>query len=459
MTDRVEFPDGFVWGAATAAFQIEGAASEDGRTPSIWDTFCRQPGRVLAGDTGDVACDHYHRIEEDLDLIASLGLPSYRFSVSWPRVIPSADGPVNAVGLDFYQRLVDGLLDRGITPLVTLYHWDLPQALQDAGGWLSRDTVDRFMDYVLVVGKALGDRVETFTTLNEPWCSAFLGYGSGVHAPGIADSPSALTAAHHLNLAHGRATSALRAILPSSAQIGITLNPQQVEAADPASEGDLAAARQVDAVANRIFFDPLFNGQYPDELFEDTAHISDWAFVRDGDLAEISAPIDWLGVNYYQPTYVRATSTTSGSTSLWPGVNGAAPVPAPEPHTPMGWTIEPAGLTRLLGRIHRDYPGVPLLVTENGTSGRDTVGADGRVHDQERIDYLRTHLAAVHAAISAGVDVRGYYVWSLLDNFEWAWGYSERFGIIHVDYQTQRRTPKDSALWFRDVISNNAVDV
>ena len=472
MTTRLVFPPDFVWGTATAAYQIEGAALEDGRRPSIWDTFCRVPGAVSNGDTGDIACDHYHRLEDDLDLMAGLRLPAYRFSVSWPRVLPDPVGKVNEVGLDFYQRLVDGLLRRGITPLLTLYHWDLPQLLQDDGGWLSRQTVDRFVEYAEVVGRALGDRVRAITTLNEPFCAAFLGHGSGVHAPGIRDNGSALAAAHHLNLAHGRAVTALRAGSPTDLTLSVTLNLAQVEAASD-SDADRAAARHVDAIANRIFLEPILRGSYPDQLIEDTRHITDWGFVHDGDVAEISAPIDILGINYYHATTVAAgpanvAGTTAGlspggspsqtAPSPWPGTDRAHSVPRPGPYTEMGWSIDPEGLTRLLVGLHHDYPGTPLVITENGRASTDAVAGDGQIHDRDRIDYLRQHLTAARAAIEEGVDLRGYYLWSFMDNFEWAWGYSKRFGIVHVDYATLERTPKDSALWYRDVITHNAIE-
>jgi beta-glucosidase len=456
MTTRLNFPTGFVWGTATAAYQIEGAAAEDDRSPSVWDTFCRVPGKVANADNGDVACDHYHRLESDLDLMATLGVPSYRFSVSWSRVVPNAGEKVNQVGLDFYQRAVDGLLERGITPLLTLYHWDLPQVLQDVGGWVNRETVDRFVDFAEVVGRALGDRVPTVTTLNEPFCAAFLGYGSGVHAPGVRDNAAALAAAHHLNLAHGRAVSALRAVLPSESQVSVTLNLHQVEPATE-SEEDRVACRHVDAIANLVFLEPMLRGRYPEQLLADTRHITDWAFVRDGDLAEISAPIDLLGVNYYSPALIAAP-TPDNQGDLWPGTDLASSVRGPGPYTDMGWPIEAEALTRLLIRVHTDYPELPLVVTENGCAYPDVVSPDGQVHDPDRVAYLRSHLVAVVNALAAGADVRGYYVWSLLDNFEWAWGYSKRFGIIFVDYETQERVPKDSSHWFSTVIARNAVD-
>jgi beta-glucosidase len=469
-TRALRFPDGFVWGTATAAYQIEGAARADGRLPSIWDVFCQTPGKVADGDTGDEACDHYHRMAADLDLMRELGLPAYRFSVSWPRVIPGGCGPVNPAGLDFYRRLVDGLLERGITPQLTLYHWDLPQALQNAGGWTHRDTADRFADFAVAVGRALGDRVPGITTLNEPFCSAFLGYAAGVHAPGLTDPGAALAAAHHLNLAHGKAVTALRSL--TDARLSVTLNLHQVY---PASTGaaDVAAAGHVDRIGNRIFLDPIFRGSYPPELLEETRHLSDWDFVFDGDLEQISAPIDSLGVNFYHPATVAAATSelrervtgrwqndpdrTGTGPTQWPGTDLAFAIPMEPPHTGMGWPIRPDSFTDLLLRVHRDLPGVPLYITENGAAFDDEVGADGAVHDGARIDYLRAHLGSVHAAIQAGVDVRGYFLWSLLDNFEWAHGYRKRFGIVRVDYPTQRRTVKDSARWYAEVIARNAV--
>jgi beta-glucosidase len=469
----LRFPEGFVWGTATAAYQIEGAAEEDGRRPSIWDTFAREPGNVRNGDTGDVACDHYHRLDEDLDLIAQLRIPAYRFSVSWPRVVPDGTGKANQIGLDFYQRLVDGLLTRGITPLVTLYHWDLPQALQDSGGWVTRSTADHFAEYASLVGETLGDRVGGFTTLNEPFCSAFLGYGTGEHAPGIRDNAAALTAAHHLNLAHGRAVSALRSVIPSDRTVSVTLNLMQVGAASDTA-ADVGAQRHVDQISNQIWLEPMLRGRYPSDLIADTQHITDWAFVGDDDLNEIAEPIDVLGVNYYSPSRVAAPpaggfpridgrilngqASTSGTMLPWPGTDLAGSAPQPGPYTAMGWPIDASAMTRLLLRLRADYPEIPMVVTENGCAYNDVVTADGSVQDTERITYLRDHLAAIHAAIEAGADVRGYYVWSLLDNFEWAWGYSKRFGIVHVDYQTLERVPKDSALWFRDVVTSNSVD-
>ena len=445
-----QFPEGFTWGAATASYQIEGAINEDGRLPSIWDTFSHTPGTIDNDDNGDIACDHYHRWEDDLDLIASLGLKAYRFSVAWPRVMP--DGrTVNQLGVDFYKRLVDGMHARGITPFMTIYHWDLPEALEAAGGWRNRDVADRFADFALVLGEELGDQVSTITTLNEPWCSAYLGHASGEHAPGLRDNGLAYPVAHHLNLAHGRAISALRSVVPAETHLSVTLNLQQVEPASASAE-DIRAARHIDAISNRIFLDPVFRGTYPDDLIEGTSHLTDWSFVHDGDLAEINQPIDFLGVNYYNPARISATAGRP-----WPGTDRAFGAEIPGPATIMDWPIVPSGLSDLLIRLQKEY-GVPMMVTENGCAAPDPVGDDGVVHDADRIDYLDKHLGAVADAIDAGADVQGYFLWTLLDNFEWAWGYDKRFGMVHVDYDSQRRTPKDSALWYREVIERNGLE-
>ncbi|WP_035845083.1 GH1 family beta-glucosidase [Kitasatospora azatica] len=472
-TAQLRFPTGFHWGAATAAYQIEGAVREDGRTPSIWDTFSHTPGKVHAGDTGDVATDHYHRYPEDIALMAELGLTAYRFSISWSRVQPTGRGPAVERGLDFYRRLTDQLLEAGIQPFATLYHWDLPQELEDRGGWPERDTAERFGEYAALAAEALGDRVAVWTTLNEPWCSAFLGYGSGVHAPGRTNPRDALRAAHHLNLGHGRAVAALRAALPDSAQLAISLNLHQVRAlsAEPA---DREAARRVDAVGNRIFTGPLLHGGYPDDLRRDTAHLVDWAeLVRPGDEQAIGAPIDVLGINYYTPTLVSAPQHEAGLSpteaarhdahgasehSPWPGSESVLFHLPPGGTTEMGWAIDPSGLYDLLTEAGRANPGLALMVTENGAAFPDVLTAEGAVHDPERIAYLHSHLAAVHRAVADGADVRGYFLWSLLDNFEWAHGYAKRFGAVYVDYATQRRIPKSSAHWYARTARHNAID-
>ena len=457
------FPPGFVWGVATAAYQIEGAAGIDGRGPSIWDTFSHTPGRVTGGDTGDVACDHYHRWPEDLDLIGWLGCAAYRFSVSWPRVQPDGSGRPEPRGLAFYDRLVDGLLERGIAPWATLYHWDLPQQLEDDGGWTTRDTAFRFADYAAIVHEHLGDRLASVTTLNEPWCSAFLGYAGGQHAPGRQDDLAAVTATHHLMLGHGLAMTAMRA-QGGTAALGITLNVYPVDAASDRPE-DRDAQRRIDGLANRIFLDPLLRGSYPDDVRHDLAAVTDFGFVQPGDLEVISRPIDFLGENYYSPHTVAAPPDPAavgsddghgpaGATqrSPWPGARDVVFTRTGRPVTEMGWEIEPHGLERVLRRLTEDYDCPPLYVTENGAAYPDQVVA-GEVDDPERTDYVAGHVAAISRAVQDGADVRGYFLWSLLDNFEWGWGYSRRFGIVHVDFETQVRTPKRSAHWYRDFIA------
>ena len=459
-------PENFIVGSAAASYQIEGAAREGGRGPSIWDTFSHTPGRVWNGDTGDVACDHYHRLEEDLDLMAGLDLQAYRFSIAWPRIQPTGRGEPNLAGLDFYDRLVDGLLERGIRPVATLYHWDLPQALEDTGGWPARDTATAFAEYAAIMGRRLGDRVATWTTLNEPWCSAYLGYASGAHAPGRTAAAAALAAVHHLNLAHGLALQALRSEVTGDPDYSVTLNFHVLRGEDD-------AVRQIDGLANRVFLQPMLEGGYPADVIADTAGVTDWSFVRDGDAEAIRQPIDVLGVNYYSTTRVRVWDGQSErqmadghkgvGVSPWPGADRVEFPPQPGPYTEMGWNIEPAGLTELLLRLHREYPDLPLMVTENGAAFADEVVADASrpsgwaVHDEKRLAYIRDHVGAVLDAVDAGADVRGYLVWSLLDNFEWGYGYSKRFGIVRVDYETLERIPKDSALWFAELARTRRV--
>ncbi|PVG83985.1 beta-glucosidase [Nocardioides gansuensis] len=455
-----DFPAGFTWGASTAAYQIEGAVAEDGRGPSIWDTFSHSPGRTARGESGDVAADHYHRWEEDLDHLAALGVDAYRFSIAWPRTQPSGRGELNGAGLDFYSRLVDGMLERGIRPFATLYHWDLPQPLEDAGGWPERDTALRFEEYAEGLLRRLGDRVHTWITLNEPWCTAFLGYASGVHAPGRTEPAAALAAVHHLNLAHGLAGRVVRAEAPA-AQLSVALNFHVLRPASE-SEADLDAVRRIEALANRSFLGPMLEGAYPADLLEGTAGVTDWHFVRDGDVETAAVPLDALGVNYYATSTVRAWDGESPRSlddghrtaghSPWVGVDDVEFLPQPGPHTAMGWNIDPDGLTDLLTSLHHAYPGLPLVVTENGAAFHDEVAPDGAVHDTDRVHYLAGHVAALQAAIKDGADVRGYFVWSLLDNFEWAWGYDRRFGIIRIDYDTLQRTWKDSAHWYRSLV-------
>ncbi|QDP97865.1 beta-glucosidase [Microlunatus elymi] len=460
-SSQLDFGTDFLFGSATAAYQVEGAADEDGRGRSIWDTFSHTPGKVLNGDTGDVAVDHYHRLEADLDLMQRLGLGAYRFSISWPRIQPTGSGPANQAGLDFYSRLVDGLLARDILPVATLYHWDLPQTLEDEGGWPVRATAERFAAYADIVGRALGDRVAVWTTLNEPWCAAYLGYAAGVHAPGRTEPAAALRAVHHLNLAHGLGIEALRGVVSNDPRYSVTHNLHVIRPEGPTGP---EAVRRLDALGNRAFTGPMLRGAYPDDLIADTATITDWPFVADDDLAVIHQPIDVLGINYYSTSRVRlwdgagakqrADSHPAGGASPWPGTDDIEFLPQPGPYTEMGWNIEPEGLYDLLLSVHDQFPGQQLMITENGAAFADQVTmVDGRprVQDRDRIDYLQRHLAAVHRAIEDGVDVRGYFVWSLLDNFEWSFGYSKRFGIVRVDYDTLERIEKDSARWYAEL--------
>ena len=467
------FPEGFVWGSATAAYQIEGSVDVDGRTPSIWDVFSHTPGRTVDGDTGDVADDHYRRMPADVALMAELGLRSYRFSIAWPRVTPHVDadalGPVNEAGIGFYDRLVDELLGAGISPAATLYHWDLPQTLEVAGGWTNRATAARFAEYAGVVAERLGDRLAMLITLNEPWCSAYLGYAAGVHAPGRTDPAAALAAVHHLNLGHGLGARAVRAARPEL-PVALTLNLAAVRAASD-SEEDRDAARRIDGLQNRVFLDPVLSGSYPADVVEDTASVTDWSFVEPGDLEAIHAPLDALGLNYYSPTLVGAATGDGTATdkprsdghdpsgaSPWPAADGVVEFrDQPGPRTAMDWPIDPTGITDLLVRMHREHPGLDLYVTENGAAYPDVVSDAGTVEDPDRIRYLRAHLSAVLDAIEQGAPVRGYYLWSLMDNFEWSFGYGKRFGIVHVAYDTQVRTIKASGHWYRDVVAANAV--
>jgi beta-glucosidase len=458
------FPADFRWGSATASYQIEGAVAEDGRGPSIWDTFSHTPGKVLDGDTGDVADDHYHRYQADVALMKELGLQSYRFSIAWPRIQPTGSGQVNQAGLDFYSRLTDEVLAAGIAPVATLYHWDLPQALQDAGGWPARDTALRFAEYAQIMATALGDRISVWTTLNEPWCAAYLGYASGVHAPGITDPAAALAAAHHLNLGHGLAGRAVRSVLGDRAQLSVTLNLHVARPDNPDSAEDLDAVRQIDAVGNRVFLGPMLDGAYPDDLIADTADVTDWGFVQDGDTEAAQVPLSVLGVNFYSTMRVarrpadapavRVDGHGVAEASPWVGAETVNFLQQPGPYTAMGWNIDPQGLTDLLTGLAASYPDLPLMITENGAAFDDVVDSSGApaVHDTNRIDYLHRHLNAVLDAREAGANVTGYFVWSLLDNFEWAYGYSKRFGIIRVDYATQQRIPQDSARWYADLI-------
>ncbi|MCL2735602.1 MAG: GH1 family beta-glucosidase [Propionibacteriaceae bacterium] len=449
----VEFEQACRFGVATAAYQIEGAVEEGGRGPSIWDTFSHTAGKTDRGETGDLACDHYHRMEEDLDHMARLGVDSYRFSIAWSRIQAKGTGSPNRAGLDFYSRLVDGLLERGITAMATLYHWDLPQALEDKGGWRDRDTAYRFADYAEIMVGALGDRVADWVTLNEPWCSAMLGYASGVHAPGVRSKRGAVTAAHHLNLAHGMGVQALRA--ETSARVGVALNLHQFYPASD-SEADMEALAIAQATANLLYIEPMMEGRYADATTQALSSLS-WDWVRDGDLDLIHQPIDFLGLNYYAPSTVRAGATPQPEPTPWVGAEMVTWIPPRGPLTQMGWGIDPDSMTDLLVDVHRRYPGLDLVVTENGAAMPDRVGEDGVVHDQDRIDYLDSHLRAIHAAMDQGVPVRGYYVWSLMDNFEWAYGLEKRFGLIRVDYDTCDRTWKDSARWYQQFLATRTL--
>jgi beta-glucosidase len=435
MTDSIRVPEPFTWGVATSAFQIEGAATADGKGPSIWDTFCRNPANIIDGSNGDIACDHYHRYQEDVDLIASLGADAYRFSMSWSRVQPLGSGAWNEAGFDFYARLLDALDARGIAAHLTLYHWDLPQALHDQGGWLNRDTAHRFADYAREVSRRFGDRLATIATHNEPWCSANLGYGNGQFAPGIADPKAAIQVSHHLLLSHGLAMTAMRAV-GAKARLGIVLN---LWTADPAtdSEADRALAELEYACSAQWFMDPLFKGRYPELALR--AHGDKAPEVYEGDFSIIGQPLDFLGVNYY----FRAFCSAETPPRMPPVAHGS---------TDMGWEIYPRGLTELLVKLDMEYDLPPVYITENGMASADRLDA-GEVNDEARIAYLRSHLAALADAMTQGVDVRGYFLWSLLDNFEWNSGYAKRFGIVHVDYATQQRTPKASAKWYRDFIA------
>jgi len=462
---KLSFPPAFILGAATAAYQIEGGADAGGRGASIWDTFSRTPGKTAGGATGDVAADHYHRTDIDLDLMSTLQLDAYRFSISWPRVMPSGEDVVNPEGLAFYSELVDGLLRRGIQPIVTLNHWDLPQALEDKyGGWRGRETVFAFERYAELMGAALGDRVAIWSTHNEPWNNSFSGYGSGAFAPGGTSHADALKAAHHLNLSHGRAVKALRrTITRPDARISVALNIFRVQAHTPA---DADAARRFDAVANRVFTGPMLHGAYPEDLIQDMHSFTDWSFVHDGDLATCHQPLDLLGVNYYEVMHVRhnpdfePVDEKPGGTAF-PGSERIEFVqPSRLSRTGMGWGIEPQGLEEHLVALSEQFPELPIMVMENGAAFPDilTEHANTRtVTDLDRTDYLARHVTATHRALSRGANVVGYLVWSLLDNFEWAAGYGPRFGIIHVDYATLERTPKLSSHWFTTLCATRTI--
>lgn len=438
---RTDFPQDFLWGCSTSSFQIEGAADIDGRVPSIWDSFAAQPGKIRDGSDAKVACDHYHRWPEDLDIARSLGLNSYRFSISWPRVISDATGTINEAGLQFYSDLVDGMLARGLQPWATLYHWDLPQYLQDQGGWENRATVYAYLNFADVVSRRLGDRIKNWITHNEPWCTAMHGNWDGIHAPGKRDFKAALQVCHHVLLSHGLAVPLLRRNVPD-AKIGIALSLHPLRPASDKAE-DIAATRRHDGLRNRWFLDPLHGRGYPEDIWQLAGAAA--PAVQEGDLDAIAAPLDFLGVNYYFPEVIQdAPSNPPLATSL---------VHDPKlERTAFGWEVAPHGLVTLLKRLKQDYPVPPMYVTENGASYEDQLEADGTVADAQRRDYFIRHLAALPEARLAGVDVRGYFAWSLIDNFEWAEGYLRRFGLVYIDFQTQQRTLKMSALWYRDFL-------
>ena len=449
---KLTFPDNFLWGTATASYQIEGAWNEDGKGESIWDRFAHTPGRVLNGETGDVACDHYHRWREDVQLMKELGLKAYRFSIGWPRVLPTGRGRVNEPGLDFYNRLVDELLAADIIPFATLYHWDLPQALQDEGGWPVRTTAEAFVEYADLMSRTLGDRVKNWITHNEPWCVSLLSHQIGEHAPGLQNWPMALAAAHHVLLSHGWAVPVIRQNSPG-AEVGITLNFTPAYPAS-ASFADQEATRWFDGYFNRWFTDPIYGRHYPADMVADYTAAGflpqGLDFVQPGDMTALAAPTDFLGVNYYTRSVMRNEQAPD---------NLPATLVDDLPRTEMGWEVFPQGLYDLLNRLHFAYGPRKLYVTENGASYSTGPDRAGRVADQERLDYLKSHFAAAHQSIQNGVPLAGYFVWSFMDNFEWAKGYSQRFGIVYNDYTTQKRYLKDSALWYREVIRAGGVEL
>jgi beta-glucosidase len=448
MSSADPFPQGFLWGAATAAYQVEGAVHEDGRGETIWDRFCRVPGAIHAADTGDVACDHYHRWRQDVENMRDLRLSAYRFSSAWSRVFPQGRGKMNRAGMAFYEELVDALLEAGITPALTLYHWDLPQALQDAGGWTNRDTASWFAEYAACMYMHLGGRVKTWMTLNEPWVSAFLGHAEGVHAPGLKDFGTAVEAAHILLHAHALAVGAFRQLSPHDAGIGLALSLHPVY---PWSDGvsDADAARRADGYLNRWFLDPVYRGSYPKDMLDLYGRHHVAPRVPEGDMEALAShPVDFLGVNYYFPQRVCA-SEAGGLLGFQAGHL------KDRRDTEMGWEVYPDGLYDLLLRLKADYGDPALLITENGAAFKDERVSGGQVQDDDRIDYLDGHLRAARRAVRHGVKLKGYFLWSLLDNFEWSFGYSRRFGITHVDYHTQARTWKKSAGWYQHVIATN----
>ena len=450
---KIVFPDGFVWGAATSAYQIEGAYKEDGKEASIWDTFVREPGRIKNGEAGDVACDHYHRYKEDVKLMKEIGLKSYRFSVSWPRIFQSEK--INPKGVEFYDNLINELLTNGIEPMITLYHWDLPQRLQDIGGWENREVVDAYVKYAEFMFKHFGDRVKKWITFNEPLVTSYLGYGLGVHAPGILDWSRAVQVSHHLNLAHAKAVEMFRSLKIKDGKIGITLNLTSVHPASDSIE-DIRKARIVDGLMNRWFLDPALKGRYPGDILsilKDKLHSPK---IDDGDLDTLKSPIDFLGVNYYTRTVVKHVP---GEELFGKGIMFRSEKKNGAEYTEMGWEVYPEGLYDLLTRLDRDYKPSSIYVTENGAAYKDTEIVDGIVQDGDRLSYLKRHFEQARKAIDAGVRLDGYYVWSLMDNFEWSEGYDKKFGIVRVNYDTLKREMKKSAYWYHDVIAENGFEV
>jgi beta-glucosidase len=445
MTDQRRFPDGFIWGAATAAYQIEGACNEDGKGASIWDRYSHTPGRIANGDTGDVACDSYHRWQDDIRLMKEMGLNAYRFSLSWPRILPQGRGEVNQAGIDFYSRFIDALLENGIEPFVTLYHWDLPQAIQDAGGWLNRRTIDWFGEFAAVCYKAFGDRVRYWMTINEPNVVAYCGFISAEHAPGVQDRATGLQVCHHVLLAHAEAVRVGRELLPKNAKIGVVPNIDHVYPLTQ-SRADRELAEEQWMEGTGWYTEPLLKGRYPANIMKKYQTMGIAPIILDGDLEKIAVPTDFLAVNFYFSSVVGIDA------------KGQAYSPSREiPQTGLGWPVYPNGLRDMLIHVKERYGEFPIYLTENGAAYPDKIGLDGRVHDAERVEYLRGHIAAIYEAIQSGVDVRGYFVWSLMDNFEWARGYAARFGLAYTDYETQRRIVKDSGKFYAEVARSNGV--
>jgi beta-glucosidase len=458
MATKYRFPENFLWGTATSSYQIEGAWNEDGKGESIWDRYTHTPGNILDGSTGDVACDHYHRWPEDIALMKELGLKAYRFSISWPRILPEGRGRVNQAGLDFYNRLVDGLLETGIVPVATLYHWDLPQALQDKGGWPERATAEAFAEYAGVTSRSLGDRVKHWITHNEPWCASFLSHELGEHAPGLRDRAAAVRASHHLLLSHGWAVPVIRQNSLDS-EVGITLNYEEMVPAS-ASQADREKALLRDGIFNRWFLSPLYGRRYPGDIvaYFEPSFPNGMEFIQPGDFDAIAAPTDFLGVNYYTRNIVRdEVAADNLPQTTFPDL------PKSEMHSglenPVYWEIYPEGLYNLLNRIHFEYGPNKIYITENGNSFSTGPDANGRVADIERLNYIRDHLIAARRAMANGVPLAGYFVWSFLDNFEWAKGYQQRFGVTWVDFDTQQRILKNSALWYKQVIADGGFEI